>query len=201
MNKKVLGIALASIFLAMLVAPAIAGKGQSRVDFKFVLVGMYGGLPAEILEHGMATHYFDIPFVATGWMGDTEYPTPYAALTLEIDGVPIPAEQLSYSGMITTARGSEYGGGVVTVSETIIITVDDVEMGTLELKVHGNTNSGNGVGNGDGFIGFGTGAYEGVKIEGRSPGGAVQVGEMDIGGGNILGVYKLERVGTVMGWP
>jgi hypothetical protein len=204
MNKKVLGIALASIFLAMLVAPAIAGKGQTKLSFELVLVGTMG-MPGEIIATGQAMHLNDVPFLATGWTGipDTEWDESYAPIALTIDGVPVDPATLSYEGMMkvqySAAPDGESGqpNMAIMVDETITITGDNA--GTLVLQVKGNNeNTGNGekAGAGDNFIGFGTGDYAGVKIQGSSPGGPVTVGE---DGGATFS--KLVRVGTVMGWP
>jgi hypothetical protein len=206
MNKKVLGIALASIFLAMLVAPVMAGKGQTKVSFKFVLVGTYQA-PAVIKLVGQSAHYIDMPFVATGWPGgDEPYTTPYAPLALEIDGVPIDPLLLSYEGMMKAGGSSKSDNGLVTVDE--IITIGDGEggvAGTIVLQVKGNNYAnGNGVGAGDSFIGFGTGDFESVKIQGRTPNGPAQVGEFpipDTDPQEYIPISKLERVGIVMGWP
>jgi hypothetical protein len=212
MNKKILVVfvgVLAVVMLAtLLVGTVMAGKGQTRVSFRFVLVGTYGP-EGETLVHGKSTHMFNYPFVATGWPGSEDYPTPYLPLELEIDGQPIPPELLSYEAYFPRVIWSEKGGNIVlTVIETITIG-DGVGgvAGTIVLNVKGNNyNTGNGVGSGDSFIGFGTGAYEGVKIQGRTPDGSVQVGEMEVidpttGEPILLPISKLERVGIVMGWP
>jgi hypothetical protein len=206
MNKKVLGIALASIFLAMLVAPVMAGKGQTKVSFRFVVVGTYTA-PAVVKLVGQSAHYIDMPFVALGWLGgDEPYTTPYAPLVLEIDGVPIDPELLSYEGMMQAGGSAKSDNGYVRVDE--VITIGDGEggeAGTIVLQVKGNNYAnGNGVGQGDSFIGFGTGDFEGVKIQGRTPEGPVQVGDFPIPGSDpveYVPISMLERVGTVMGWP
>ena len=201
MNKKVLGFALASIFLAMLVAPVMAGKGQTRVSFRMVIVGTYGGTGVEKYV-GQSSHITDMPFVLTGWAGSEAYPDTYDPIVLEIDGVAIDPTLLSYEGMMdviwSEAPDGESGQLNMVIRVDEIITIG--ESGTLVLQVKGN-NYAMGKGAGDSFIGFGTDDYKGVKIQGRSPGGAVTVGEMEVAPGVILPISKLERVGTVMGWP
>jgi len=202
LNKKVLGFALASIILAWLVAPVMAGKGQTKVSFKLVLVGTYGG-PGEQKYVGQSSHITDMPFIATGWAGSVEYPDPYAPLVLEINGVPV-VDPLSYEGMMKVIWSEHPDGesGQPNIALMVDETITIGEAGTLVLQVKGNNyNTGNGVGAGDSFIGFGTGDFEGVKINGRTPGGAVQVGEMEVAPGVVVPISKLERVGTVMGWP
>jgi hypothetical protein len=209
MNKKVLGIVLTVFFLAMLVAPVMAGKGQTKVSFRFALVGTYTS-PAVVKLVGQSYHYLDMPFVAIGWPGgDEPYTTPYAGLALEIDGAPVDPTLLSYTGMMKACGSGKSDNGVIMVDE--VITIDDGSggvAGTIVLQVKGNNYvNGNGVGQGDSFIGFGTGAFEGVKIKGRTPDGPVQVGEMvvgvdpDTGEPIVIPISMLERVGTVMGWP
>ena len=204
MNKKVLGFVLASIFLAMLVAPVMAGKGQTKVSFKLVLVGTYGA-GATRKDAGQSIHVDNMPFVATGWAGSVEYPVPYAPLVLEIDGVPI-VDPLSYEGLMkviwSVHPDGESGQENIALMVDEIITITGDNAGTLVLQVKGNNYAtGNGVGAGDSFIGFGTGDFEGVKIKGATPDGAVRVGEMEVAPGVVIPISKLERVGTVMGWP
>ena len=199
-------LALAVVLLATpMLGTVMAGKGQTKVSFKLVLVGTYGA-PAIEKEVGQSVHILDMPFYALGWSGSEDYPTPYAPLVLEIDGVPI-VDPLSYEGMMKVIW-SEVPEGKSGGQPNTVIMVDEIitigEAGTIVLQVKGNNqNAGNGekAGAGDNFIGFGTDDFEGVKIQGSSPGGPVQVGEMEVAPGVILPISKLERVGTVMGWP
>jgi hypothetical protein len=81
-------------------------------------------------------------------------------------------------------------GSTVYVDEVITIAAGSgYEAGTIVLRVQGNQKS-NGEGAGVTFNGYGTGAYEGIKILGTSE------GPVDVGGD-----YQLTRTGTVMGWP
>ena len=203
MKKKVLGIALTVFFLALLVAPAIAGKGQTKLSFRLVLVGTYGGT-GEVKYVGQSFHHTDMPFVTTGWWGSEAYPDTYDPIVLEIDGVAVDPALLSYEGMMKVIWSEHPDGesGQPNIALMVDENITIGEAGKLVLQVKGNNyNTGNGVGQGDSFIGFGTGDYKGVKIQGRTPEGAVQVGEMEVAPGVVLGISKLERVGTVMGWP
>jgi len=201
MKKKVLGIALTVFFLALLVAPAIAGKGQTKLSFRLVLVGTYGGT-GEVKYVGQSFHHTDMPFVTTGWWGSEAYPDTYDPIVLEIDGVAVDPALLSYEGMMKVIWSEHPDGesGQPNIALMVDENITIGEAGKLVLQVKGN-NYAMGKGAGDSFIGLGTGAFEGVKIQGRTPDGAVQVGELDLGGGTILPISKLERVGTVMGWP
>jgi hypothetical protein len=207
MNKKLFGFMFSIIVLAVLTAPVLGaantGKGQTRVSFRLVIVGTYGGTGVE-KDAGQSVHIDDLPFALTGWEGSEDYPDIYDPIVLEIDGVPVDPALLSYEGMMkviySEAPDGESGqpNMAIMVDETITIG----EAGTLVLQNKGNNqNTGNGVGAGDSFIGFGTDDYKGVKIQGRSPGGAVKVGEIEPAPGVVLPISKLERVGTVMGWP
>jgi len=175
-NKKILGIVFSITMLAILVAPVMAGKGQTKMDFRFVLTGSYGGAPAKVIETEKTTHYFDLPFAN------------FIPIVVEIDGVPIPSGQLSYTGLMHVNSGPQ--GSTVYVEEIItIVAGSGYGAGTLVLRVQGNQKS-NGEGAGVNFNGYGTGAYEGVKISGISE-GPVPVGDD----------YELTRSGTIMGWP
>jgi hypothetical protein len=203
LNKKSLvAVLLAAVMLATpFVGTVMAGKGQGRVDFKFILVGTTGP-GGETLVHGKSVHYLMYTFLATGWPGSEDYPTPYPPLQLIIDGQPIPPELLSYEGYFPRISFSQEAGNVaLTVIETITIGDGDGGVaGTIVLKAKGNNpNTGNGVG-------FGTGTYEDVKIQGKTPDPALTVGEMEVinpdtGEPMVITISKLERVGTVMGWP
>ena len=156
----------------------MAGKGQDKMDFRFVLIGTYGGAPAKVIDTGKTMHYFDLPFSNWG-----------VPLVVEIDGVPIPSDQLSYSGLMHVNVDAQ-GRGTVYVDEIITIAEGNgYEAGTLVLRVHGNQ-KGEGEGAGVNFNGYGTGAYEGVQISGTSE-GPEAVGDL----------YQLTRTGTIMGWP
>lgn len=178
MNKKLLGFALAFTFLAMLAGPVMAGKGQPKLSFEFVLVGETAVPPIpRVVETGNTTHYFGLAFVNT------------MDLVLKIDNVAIPPEYLTYEGLMHVNVSPK--GGTVYVDEIITIASGaPLGAGEIILRVQGNPNRGQGQGAGVNFIGFGTGAYEGIKISGTS------VGPVDEGD-----YSKLTRTGIVMGWP
>jgi hypothetical protein len=204
MKKKMFGVFVSLLVVVMLTTPLVgtvmAGKGQTKVDFRFVLVGTYDE-PAIIKLVGQSEHYLDMPFVATGWWGSEDYPDTYPPLVLEIDGEAIDPALLSYTGMMKAISSNKNDNGVIMVDE--IITIGDGEggvAGTIVLQVKGN-NYATGNGGGDSFIGFGTGAFEGVKIQGRTPDPPLQVGEIEVPDVGTFPISLLERVGTVMGWP
>ncbi len=195
-NRKLLVTVLALV-VVLLATPFIglaqAGKGQGREDFLFVLVGTYGG-PGTPRETGVVTHIPDLPFVATGWLNPFNLP-----LVVKIGGVPIDPALLSYSGSLMIIGNDKSGEEVIKVTETITIK----GMGTLELQVHGNIHPGQGAGMGDNFVGFGTGDLAGVKLTGNTV-SLEPIGEYTVPGTDpplVIPIFKLTRVGTVMGWP
>jgi hypothetical protein len=205
MNRKILltVLALAVVLLATpFIGTVMAGKGQEKLDFKFVLVGTYAA-PGKTLEAGSSAHYWDMPFIATGWAGPS--PPPEPPLALVIGGVAIQGNLLSYTGSMRVNE-NENGAETIKVTETITIYASDGSVrGTLELHVMGNVEQGQGVGAGDNFIGFGTGDFAGVKISGSTPGGPVLLGLVPSGlpppAPAMLPIFQLTRIGTVMGWP
>ena len=56
MNKKVLGFALASIFIAMLVAPVVAGNGTDKMTFTITFAGQYPVAPPSWEMTGQTRH-------------------------------------------------------------------------------------------------------------------------------------------------
>ncbi len=196
LNRKVLVTVLALV-VVLLAAPFIglaqAGKGQSREDFLFVLVGTYGGAGTP-RDAGVTTHIPDLPFVATGWDDPPNLP-----LFVKIGGVVINPARLSYSASLMIIGNDKSGEEVIKVTETIAIE----GMGTLELQVHGNIHPGQGAGMGDNFVGFGTGDLAGVKLTGNTV-SLVAIGEYTVPDTDpplVIPILKLTRVGTVMGWP
>jgi len=200
-NRKVLVTVLALV-VVLLAAPFIglaqAGKGQNKLEFLFILVGTYPAGPERTLTAGNSTHYWGLPFVATGWPGPD--PAPRPPLVLVIGGETIPGNLLSYEGSMRI-NSNENGAETIKVTETITIE----GRGTLELQVMGNIEQGQGRGAGDNFIGFGTGDFAGVKISGDTPGGAVLLGLIPTGqpppAPAMIPILQLTRIGTVMGWP
>ena len=163
-NKKVLGIALASIFLAMLATPLVgtvmAGKGQNKVDFQIHLVGL-AAPPAESMKAaGRNLIIKKLPFVM---MGDMSW--------VQIGDETITAEFLAYEGPIDVQQHMDESGvpkfAQVLVNEIYYIYDDPAQeegdlRGTIVVKALGN----NKAGNGGTFVGKGTGEFEGLIVKG-----------------------------------
>jgi hypothetical protein len=193
MNKKVLGFVLASIFLAMLVAPAIAGKGQEKLSFKLVMIGHYMP-PAKVVETENTVHYFDLGFICQNPL------TADPALTVEIDGVTLPDSRLGGGTGLIHLNARVDAGYTIQVNDMITILADDGHvMGDIVTVAMGNLNNGNGVGGGMNFEGHGTDELEGVKVKGVTT-GVVPIGTWTAPSGVELEIIRVERVGTIMGW-
>jgi hypothetical protein len=192
-NKKVLGLALVLLFVAMLSTPIIgtvmAGKGQEKLDFLLHMEGTTvpppekgwvtkGGIQH---AHNLAWEVREDFYIEIGEAGAVET---------------IPKEELSYSGiLIVTMVNTKQGWFLTQVRETITIYTDDtktVERGTIEILTLGT----NPAGNGAVVNGFGTGEFEGVKIKGTTT--ASMMTNPSPPPDQLL---VLDRVGTVMGWP
>jgi hypothetical protein len=192
MNKKLLGFALAIVFLAMLVAPVLAMKGQTKQDFKLVFQGLpgTGGLKE---ADGNVIHRDD-PFMM--------YENCELYLQIGTDGATedLAKEYLEYEGTMNWVQHSKPESFfTVNVVETVFIynsavTHDENTLrGTLEITAIGDNRGGHG-GN---FAGHGTGEFEGVKISGNSePLTVVFTNPND-----PYYYVQLTRLGTVMGWP
>jgi hypothetical protein len=192
-KKKVLGIALVLLFVAMLATPIIgtvmAGKGQEKLDFLLHMEGTTvpppekgwvtkGGIQH---THNLAWEVRENFYIEIGEAGAVET---------------IPKEELSYSGLlVVTMVNTKQGWFLTQVRETITIYTDDsqtAERGTIEILTLGT----NPAGNGAVVNGFGTGEFEGVKIMGRTT--ASMMTNPSPPPDNLL---VLDRLGTVMGWP
>jgi len=195
-NRKILltVLALAVVLLATpYVGMVHAGKGQSKLDFRLVIVGTYGPPIDRELLAGSTAHYWGLSFYAFPW------PPTYPALVLEIGGVPVEGT-LSYAGDLYTNENLKNGASSIKVIETI--TVEG--RGTLEIQAMGNVEQGQGVGAGIHFNGFGTGEFAGAKVSGITE-SLVVIGMMPTGqpppAPAEVPVLQVTRVGTVMGWP
>jgi hypothetical protein len=187
LNKKILGLAVTILTLAMLVAPAMAGKGQEKQDFEL----LFQGLPAGgYREAGNNRIYIDRTF----WVGGDMH--------VKIGSDTIDGEYLEYAAtMATVAHLDEFDEtrfAHVQVRETISIYNSETHipanlLGTLEILALGDNKAGNGAS----FIGYGTGDFEGVKIEGTSLPYSI-IPDVTSPAGFWV---QLIRQGTVMGWP
>jgi hypothetical protein len=179
-NKKILGVVISVLTLAILVAPVMAGKGQEKLDF---LLHMVGGLqpPAEKAwtTNGGTQHVQGLPWVVRGEF----YIEVGEAGSVET----IPKECLSYFGLLDLMSNTKQEFYVLTVRETITIYTDasqTTERGTIEILTQGMNPGGNGLM----VNGHGTGEFEGIKITGlttTTPGPPLTI----------------DRAGIVMGWP
>jgi len=184
MNKKVLGITLTVLFVAMLATPIIgtvmAGKGQEKEDFLLHMVGQMAGPPEKAwLTNGSTLHVQGLPWVVVGDF--------YIEIGEGGAVETIPKEELSYVGLMDLMQNQKQGFATLTVRETITIYTDDTqttERGTIEILTQGENRGGKGLM----VNGHGTGEFEGVKITGltsTTPGPPLTI----------------DRAGIVMGWP
>jgi hypothetical protein len=170
MNKKVLGIALASIFLAMLVAPVMAGKGQTKQYYEFYLEG--SGAPDE--DTKMWT-------TEDGVLQARGYPFYADYIEVTIGGTTYEPDPESYSCRMDFTLDLNTMTLDARVHESFDVAGGTIEQWTAETVYEYGTNN---IGGGN-FVGFGSGALEGVKIQGTTG----------------MAGDGLDRVGTVMGWP
>lgn len=195
MNRKILVMAITLMAVAILATPFVgtvmAGKGQEKQDFKLVFQGLPTGGEEKIADGNTVwrdrdfTMYEDCVFyVQIGTDGATE---------------DLSKEYLEYEGImnfVVHTKPEQFF--TVQVVETISIysdvTHDETTLrGTLVLNAIGDNRGGHG-GN---FVGFGTGEFEGVKIEGAS-----SPLQLVFTNPNPPYYYvELTRTGTVMGWP
>lgn len=190
MNKKIFGLAILILTLAMFVAPVIAMKGQTKQDFKLFFQGVPSADDVKIADgntirkDGVVTDLAEF-YVQIGTGGATE---------------DIAKEYLEYEcdmDWIAHTKPEQFFN--VHVVETISIydsatTHDETTLrGTLVITAIGDNRGGHG-GN---FVGFGTGEFEGIIIEGVS-----EPLQLVFTNPNPPYYYaQLTRIGTVMGWP
>ena len=189
MNKKLLGVFVSVLAVAMLVAPVMAMKGQTKQDFKLVFQGLPVG--GEVWEADGNTVNRDVDFIV---FGDIFVQVGAGGATEDLS-----KDYLEYEGImnfVTHTKPSEWYSVIVVETIFIYSSTDHTEenlRGTLMITAIGDNRGGNG-GN---FVGHGTGDFEGVKIKGTStplelvPDAASPVGFW----------IQLIRTGTVMGWP
>jgi len=204
MNKKVLvaGIVFATVIMLFSMTPVLAAP-KEKVDFALYI---QGATPSTAILHangylvgspdekwaspvlpppdGCAVwHYINAPFNPTN-------------VTLVIDGTTIPYSRLVYTAAISgninwlNDQQTEW-----KVDETVTIYTSSAKTtvwGTLEMRTVSHSyfsptpTLGMVVGS---FVGHGTGALEGVKVQG------------DCSAIRILGVTTRVRGGIAMGWP
>ncbi|MCW4031279.1 MAG: hypothetical protein NWE80_02845 [Candidatus Bathyarchaeota archaeon] len=179
MEKKVLGIAVILMTVAMLAASMVglaqAGKGQEKQYFKLYIVGAPDQTTGERRwtpdpVTGPRVHGRDYEWGFTDVLqvtiGDTTYSPPDVSYSCTIDG--------DYN--VVTWLGHQ------RVRETVTFYCFS-EPATLEILTIGSLAH-----EGVVFTGHGTGALEGVKVQGTT--WAV-----------VLPPLAVTREGTIMGWP
>jgi hypothetical protein len=184
MNKKALILAFMLLAIpALTVVPAYAGKGQNNYSFKLLFQGFPSGDPFKVADGNYI--YRPQTFTVLGDMyvqiGDggtvAEFGKDYLEYEAFTNAVIHTKPEIFFTSRVTETI-SIYSSNTLHDETTLI--------GTLELKSLGTNRNGNGAA----FVGFGTGEFEGVKINGNS-------GPLEIVGGFM----QLTRTGTVMGWP
>ncbi len=178
MNRKVLltVLVLAAVLLATpYIGVVHAGKGQTKLYYEFFLQGvdLEDAVPkltkSNILQ--VRDTGYQATFIAVKVGGTWYYPDPdsYSAsmdLTLDLDTMHL---------MIRVHEAFAMPGGG-------IITQDCAEMVTNYGDFANMAGGGN-------FVGFGSGALKGAKIQGTTGFAVTTFGP------------GLDRVGTIMGWP
>jgi hypothetical protein len=186
-NRKVLGMAVVLMAVAMLTTPVVgiakAGKGQEKQYFKIYLVGLPDQSTGEIrwtpdpitgpIKHGRDVEW-DLVDVF--------------AVTIGSDTI---TEGISYSCKICADYNSVTSKGIQRIREIITFSDIDGEEGTLEILAIGKLGD-----EGATFTGHGTGALEGVKVGGTTWGSLIPWS----GGGPPVRL-EVTREGTVRGWP
>ena len=171
-----LGFALTLICLTMLATPIVgtvmAGKGQTKQDYEFILNGDYGpGLDTKIwtTEDGVM-QIRDMIFIAS-------------YIEVKVGGVTYYPDPNDYSCTMDCTLNLVTSVLDIRVRETFVIDgIGTITQRTAETVTEYGSPDATGGGN---FVGFGSEGLEGVKIKGTS----------------IFVVDHPERVGTVMGWP
>ena len=186
MNRKILVIAGFVMVLAVLATPMVglvhAGKGEEKQYFKIHLVGLPNESTAEIKW---------TPDPDTGPMKhgrDAEWGL-LDVLEVTIGGNTI-TEGISYSCIICADYNGVTFKGVQRIRETVTFSDIDGEEGTLEILAIGKLGD-----VGATFTGHGTGALEGVKVDGTT------WAELISWPGMPPVRLDVTREGTVMGWP
>jgi hypothetical protein len=194
MNKKLIGALFSILTLAILIAPVMAGKEQTRQSFQLVYQ-----------EHPLST---DGPDSHAGPVGsvlgvdlrtfhgrDCTHDSDILLSTLTIGGI---AEEYT----IHKQGGCNYDFNSKTmmvihrVTETLTLSFEGTTYGTIVLsiieKIDWSTMESEGT-----FIGSGTDMFEDVKIVGTI---SSEIVDWDAFDPNYM-VLEITYIGTVMGWP
>jgi hypothetical protein len=191
MNRKLLGLGLTIVFVAILVTPALAMKGQTKQDFKLFFQGLPPSATNMKEANGNVIHKDGVVIVGGEF---------YVQIGTDGATEDIAKEYMEYEcdmDWVTHSKPEQFF--TVHVFETISIYDSDMIhdestlRGTLMLTSIGDNRGGHG-GN---FAGHGTGEFKGVKIRGASEPLAISPTNPD----PPYYYVQLTRIGTVMGWP
>jgi hypothetical protein len=185
-NRKILATVLA-LAVVLLATPYIgmvnAGKGQEKLYFKLYIVGLPDYSTGEIRhtpdpDNGPFNHGRDVE-----WL-------PVDVLEVTIGSTTYYPDDVSYSNVLDADYNTETLVGHQRIRETV--TFNDISggMGTIEIWAIGSLAKVGVV-----FTGHGTGALEGVKVEGTT------WAELISWPGVPPVRLAVTREGTVMGWP
>jgi hypothetical protein len=184
MNRKLLGLALAISFLAILIAPVMAGKGQNKVTFEFTFADQVYYVmqpPKEAGQNIFLLLAFDLgeDGVVHLEIGGEDY---YSYGTGYVDE----SDFAYYSEMRYDVhkRFDETGKDFTTIhwwytldfggDDVITITCNGLNFNTDPATSRAN------------IVGFGTGIFEDIQLEGTA-------------GNDETGL--ITHWGTIMGWP
>jgi hypothetical protein len=186
MKKRILTILMAVLALGVLLSPMIgtvfANRGEERYSFKLLIQGVPSGDPFKVADGN--TIYHDRTFTIAGDMyveiGDAGSVDKFTKEYIEYEGhlynIAHTKPEPFYSVLVIE---------IISIYDDDTIHDETTWVGDLELRAIGDNRGGH-----DGnFVGFGTGEFEGVKIQGTSP-------PLE-----VLPPVQLTRIGTVMGWP
>jgi len=153
MNKKLLGVLLSILTMAILVAPVMAGKGQTKQDYEFWLEGTSGPDTKEwVTADGVLQgrdFIFTASYIEVTIDGTTYYPDPESyscTMDFAIDLVSLTLDIRVHETFEVDGLG--------TITQRTAETIYDY--GTPDMAGGGN------------FVGFGSDGLEGVKIQGTS---------------------------------
>jgi hypothetical protein len=199
MNKKVLGIAVVLMAVAMLATPLVSAKPEIEKNndkfeyFKLEFDGVTGpaeqawisgpptGLPKVVHSRGVPTISISMVELTVGLETFDMTTTPYSVDLTE-----------TFDGEIFFDNEGNYVGWHMRVTDVITVYKDGTSIGTIVLKIpaivvmdgmEASTESGS-------ITGYGTGELKGVHIS------AVDLGFSGIPPSVIFG-----REGTITGWP
>jgi hypothetical protein len=203
MNKKLLGFALAFIFLAMLATPLVCAKpATEKNNDKFEYFDLIAtGLPDENPDKSWTT-----PPNADESENKTEHSRGGGWITwpspeLTVGDETFDWESAPYSIDWTTTVDSNalrFNNGtakhsILKLTDVVTVYYEGVEIGTLVLELKSSIRAGAYSGN---IMGYGTGALKGVHIS------AIDLGVVGFDPTTTpMPTVLFERVGTITGWP